>query len=247
MKKQLLFLLTIVALLAGCSTDAAKDSVGPGTGTGGSMARFTIIGNYLYVVNHANLVVYDIAQINTPVNVNKVALDAGVETIFPFRNHLMIGTQTGMLVYNLNDPAKPQMTSRYSHILSCDPVVAQGSYAYVTLRSGTACRNGANLLDILDISNMAAPRLVKSYPMSNPHGLGIDGNLLFVTEGDFGLKVFDATNPTDLKLVETFRDIRSFDVIPINKVLIVTGKDGIYQYSYSDPTKLKLLSHLPVE
>lgn len=211
------------------------------------MARFTITGNHLYVVNNANLMVYDIAQLTTPVNVGKLALDPGVETIFPFGNHLLIGTQRGMLVYALNDPAKPQMLSRYDHIMSCDPVVAQGNYAYVTLRSGTNCRNGQNALDVIDIANMAAPKLLKSYPMTNPHGLGIDGNLLFVTEGDYGLKVFDATNPIDLKLLETFSDIRSFDVIPLNKVLIVTGKDGIYQYSYSNPAKLKLLSKLSVE
>ncbi|GAA4395851.1 hypothetical protein GCM10023187_03290 [Nibrella viscosa] len=249
MKKQLLYWLIGGSLLTGCSADTAKDSVSPGTGTGtgGSMARFTITGNHLYVVNNSSLVVYDIAQLNAPVNVNKISLNPGVETIFPFGNHLLIGTQQGMYIYNLNDPAKPTMTSRYDHIVSCDPVVAQGNYAYVTLRSGTNCRNGLNSLDVVDISNMAAPRLVKSYPMSNPHGLGIEGNLLFVTEGDFGLKVFDAVNPLDLKLMETFKDIRSFDVIPINKVLIVTGKDGIYQYSYSDPAKLKLLSKMPVE
>ena len=103
------------------------------------------------------------------------------------------------------------------------------------------------MLDVLDIRDLKTPRVVRSYGMQSPHGLGIDGNRLFVTEGDGGLRMMDATNPTDLREIQHLTDVRAYDVIPNEKLLIVTGKDGIFQYSYADPTQLKLISKLVVE
>ena len=37
---------------------------------------------------------------------------------------------------------------------SCDPVVVQGDYAFVTLRGGTECQGFSNQLDIIDISTL---------------------------------------------------------------------------------------------
>ncbi|GAB3325897.1 hypothetical protein GCM10027299_24610 [Larkinella ripae] len=251
MKNNFLSLLIGLAALTGCSELGSKDSanVSPsgGSGTGGSMARFAVAGNYLYVVNHNSLLVYDVQKTADPNRLQKVPLDFGVETIFPYNNHLFIGTQTGMYIMNLDNPASPRQTALYRHIFSCDPVVAQGNYAYVTLRNGTACNTGPNRLEVVDISNLSNPVQVNSIDMINPHGLGIDGNLLFVSEGDAGLKVFDATDPVKLKLIKTFTDIRSYDVIPNRSVLIVTGKDGIFQYRYDASQQLTLLSKLPVE
>ncbi|WP_128543972.1 LVIVD repeat-containing protein [Larkinella soli] len=252
MKNLLILTMIGLAVLAGCSETGTRDSSGMpnpdgGSGQGGSMARFTVAGNYLYVVNTHSLNVYDVTQNADPKSLGKVTLGFGVETIFPYKNHLFIGTQTGMHIMNLANPAQPQQTSFYRHIYSCDPVVAQGDYAYVTLRSGTACNTGPNRLEVVDIKNLANPVRVSTIPMTNPHGLGIDGNLLFVSEGDHGLKVFDATDPLNLRLLKNFTDLRSYDVIPGNHLLIVTGRDGIFQYRYDDSQELTLLSKLPID
>src|SRR5690606_2577958 len=96
-----------------------------------------------------------------------------IETIFPYEDKLFIGARSGMHIYDLATPENPQKISTYSHINSCDPVVVSGDYAYVTLRSGTTCEGFSNQLEVLDISNLASPSLVKVYPMHNPHGLGV--------------------------------------------------------------------------
>jgi hypothetical protein len=121
-------------------------------------------------------------------------------------------------------------------------------YAYVTLRSGTACQGFTNQLEVIDISDLRTPSLVKVYPMQNPHGLGIDNGTLFICEGEYGLKVFDAKNVTtiDQGLLAHFKDKDAYDVIPLGNILVVIGKDGLYQYDYSDPKNLKLLSVIPV-
>jgi hypothetical protein len=82
--------------------------------------------------------------------------------------------------------------------------------------------------------------------MQHPHGLGIDGNILFVCEGQFGLKVFDASDPSNLVQTQFIPGVKSYDVIPFNKILLLTGENGLYQYRYTDPQRLELLSVIPV-
>mgnify|MGYP005848750663 CR=1 FL=1 len=82
--------------------------------------------------------------------------------------------------------------------------------------------------------------------MIKPHGLGIDNRKLFVSEGEFGLKIMDAADPLNIKLIDHIKDIKTFDVIPFNGVLMVTGESGINQYDYSDIHNLKHLSTIPV-
>jgi hypothetical protein len=127
--------------------------------------------------------------------------------------------------------------------------VVKDTIAFVTLRSGTTCRSDfSNQLDVIDISNLKKPKLVTSYPMYNPHGLGVDGNLLFICEGDKGLEVYktnDLMNISSNKITE-FTGIDAFDVIPYRNTLLMIGNDGLYQFDYSNPEQIELLSTLPV-
>jgi hypothetical protein len=238
----------LVILGFSCKSDSVSVVNNAGsTGTGGSMARFTIMGDYLYVVDNNSLKTYNISNTADPVFVKKHTLGTTVETIFPFKEHLLVGTMTGMYIYSVEKPESPVLKSVYNHVVACDPVVADGKYAYVTLRGGTNCRRAINALDVIDISDMNKPSLVKSFPMENPHGLGVDGKYLFVCEGDFGLKIFDKTNPISPKEIANYKEVRSFDVIPNNNSLIVTGKDGILQYAYNEKNEVKLLSKIEAQ
>lgn len=221
------------------------------TGIGGSLARFTISRNHLYAVTDNDLLVFTLTDDFDPNLVNTVSVGWAIETIFPFQSNLLIGSQFGMFIYTLADPSFPRQLSQFEHLRSCDPVVATGHHAFITLRSGTVCRDGVNQLDVLDISDLERPTLLNSYPMTNPHGLGIKNETLFVCEGDAGLKVFDASQiladeGLSLPEIAHFENIHAFDVIPLFNVLLMVGEDGFYQYDFSDPTNIFQLSHLAV-
>lgn len=220
----------------------------PTTGISGSMARFTIYSDYMYAVENSKLKLFNIATVPGMTAGNEILLDRVVETIFPYDDKLFLGTTTGMLVYSLSSPATPVFVSAFDHINSCDPVVVQGNLAYVTLRSGNNCFGSTNELDVVDISSIQNPFLVKTYPMFNPHGLGIDSNVLFVCDGDAGLKIYDATDPMEIHMNQLahFPEIKTFDVIPLNGVLMMIGADGLYQYDYSNINDIVLLSTIPV-
>lgn len=215
-------------------------------GTGGSTARFTLMNGNLYTVDKFRLKLFNVSNPSEPRFLSSIQIGTGIETIFPYQDKLFIGSTMGMHIYDATNPSAPVKLSTYQHLTSCDPVVVQGKYAYVTLRSGSFCRRGINVLDVLNIEDASKPVLVSSFPMLNPHGLAVSGSNLFVCEGQYGIKAFD--NSDVLKIGERQRafvtGINAADVIPGPGSLIVTGIRGIYQYDYSDPSALKLLSHL---
>ena len=223
---------------------ASGDFSGPSYGQGGSMARFTLMDGHLYAVDDHSLRLFDVHQANKPKFVKDIPLGWGIETIFPYKQKLFIGSMTGMHIYDASTPSAPEPMAVYQHMMACDPVVVNDDYAFVTLRSGTTCRMSENALHVLDIKDLYHPKLLKSYEMENPHGLGLKGNHLYICEGDFGLKSFDATDVMQIgkNLLEHHKDRRAIDVIPAPKSLIVTGPDGVCQYDYSNPGKLRLLS-----
>lgn len=231
------------------SSLAIAPGTGSGPGVGGSMARFTIAGNFLYTLTGGNLQPFDVTTETNPVPLAPQYVMWDIETIFPYNNYLFLGSSSGMHIFDLSSPGNPQRVSTYEHIRSCDPVVVQDKYAYVTLRSGTECQGFTNQLEVIDIENVTSPNLVKIYPMTNPHGLGIDGNLLFICDGADGLKIYDAADVNTIgdKLVRHYENIHAYDVIPFKNVLLMIGEDGLFQYDYSDPGNITLLSHLTVQ
>jgi hypothetical protein len=218
----------------------------PNYGIGGSMARFTLAHGHLYTLDGHLLNTYNVALPFTPDLKSTIDVAFDVETIFPYRNFLFFGTATGMLIYDNSNPAQPQFISRYDHLDACDPVVVEGNTAYVTLRSGTNCNNFINELQIIDVSNVHSPRELARYPMHNPHGLGIDRGTLFICDGAQGLKVFDAKNPQRIELMGHYPAADAYDAIPLGNTLLLIAADGLYQYDYTDPANMRLLSVLHV-
>ena len=217
-------------------------------GTGGSMARFTLMDGHLFAVDAFTLRVFDVQNPAEPKFLKPIELGWGIETIFPFDQKLFIGSNRGMHIYDASTPSAPTRLAVYEHVLSCDPVVVNEDYAFVTLRSGNFCNNGVNELHVIDIKNPSQPKLMKAYPMLNPHGLGLAENYLYVAEGKHGLKSFKINDvlTIDKNQLEFLQSMKSSDLIPGPKSLIVIGPDGVCQYDYSNPAQLKKLSCIQV-
>lgn len=228
------------------SGGSASASTSP-FGVGGSMARFTVVNDYLYGVSASSLNVVSIANAADPVFSNTVNLGGGIETIYPFKNRLFIGSVSGMFIYDISNPTIPVRQGAFTHATSCDPVIADDYNAFVTLRSGTACQGFSNQLDVLDIANINAPALIKSYPLTNPHGLAKDESILIICDGKAGLKFYNSSNTSNINLLKTIRGIEAYDVIAQNKWALVVAKDGLYQYDYSNLSNIKLLSKLTIQ
>ena len=219
----------------------SESANGGGTGEGGSMARFKIVGDFLYIVDWHNINVFNISNLEKPEVLESVFAGFDIETIFNRGEHLFLGSRSGMYIYNISRPETPTFVSEFQHGTACDPVVVDDQYAYVTLRGGNDCGATESGLFVIDITDLKKPFEVKSYPMDGPYGLGIKDNLIFICDGDSGLKVYNKEDVMDLKLVNHFKDIQTYDVIPLNAQLLMVGDKVLYQYEYLE-NQIRLLS-----
>ncbi len=203
-------------------------------GQGGSLAKFKIVDDFLYAVDSHNINIFNIETLESPQQLNSIFAGFDIETIFNRGNYLFLGSMRGMYIYDIEAPASPQFVSEFQHGTACDPVVVDNNYAYITLRAGNSCGAIDSSLQIVDITDLYNPELIKSYKMDNPYGLGIKNNLLFICDGSSGFKVYDKTDVEDLRLVNHFENIITYDVIPLDNHLLMIGEEVLYQYTYSD-------------
>jgi hypothetical protein len=220
------------------------------TGVGGSLARFTIGFNRLYVADDSDqLKVFSLRTPEKPELVNTSYIGWAIETIFPYGEHLFIGAANGMHIVSVEDPDNPQHLSTFWHTTACDPVYIDGDYAYVTLRDGTECEGFANQLDVVNIEDLFNPRLVRTFPMHHPIGLSVRDKHLYLCDDDAGLKVFDASDPAQVgnRLLKQIKNINAVDAIalPGRPVLMIIGRDGLYQFDISEPANPLPLSVIP--
>ncbi len=240
MKKHLsllFFSLLLFACEKSLDSPASQNIGSEGIGQGGSLARFAIVGNSLFTVDHQSLNQFELDGSGIPSNPNSRYIGNGVETIFPMNNYLFIGTISGMHIYDVSNSAFNHLSTT-NHIRSCDPVVANDSLAFLTLRTNAAlgrCMRGVNQLQVYDVKNVVDPQQIASLDMSSPMGLGLFQDHLFVCDNSM-VKVIDYSLPNFPKL-RTFMNLPNvFDVIPLQNHLLFLTPDAIYQYGYSNTT-----------
>ena len=241
--KRISLLVLLITVMVACSKDNASVTNNGSVGKGGSLARFSIVGNYLYMVDNTSLITYDITNAINPVLKNKLSMAIGIETIYPYKDKLFIGSRDGMYIYDLKQPDLPVLLGTARHVRSCDPVVANDSIAYVTLRSGTPCGTVAtDALFIYNVKNLLQPTEIKSLALSTPYGLGIKDSTLFVCRGDSGMSLVNVKKPEQPVLVRTIKDGVYYDVIPIDNLLICQVKTGLILYDIADVSNMKMIT-----
>jgi hypothetical protein len=207
------------------------------------MASFAIYNNILYTLTNSQMKIFSIAN-TQPVLINSTWTNWQSQTLFISGQLMFAGTRQGLLIYSLANPSLPLQVAAYNHLYSCDPVVVEGNYAYYTMLSGNSCGQATSGVGVVDISDPTKPTEVNFFALASPNGIGVDNKRLFVCNGNNGLNIYNAANPTTIvsNKLASFTNIQAYDVIPNNNVLIVIGKGGLMQYDYTDITNIKLLS-----
>jgi hypothetical protein len=219
---------------------------GSSNGINGSMSRFSLYDNKLYVVLENMMTIFDLSTSNPTKVKESVYIGSNVETIFSYKDNLFMGTPTGMLIYSVKNPYMPEYMSSITHAFGCDPVVVDNDLAYVTVHSGNNCGQNTNELFIVDVKDVKNPKeLVSFKTLVSPKGLGIDAGNLFLC--DDGLKIFRITDSPSSLLVNLIKHVpgmAGYDLIPFNNTLMMIAEDGLYQYDYTNTNDIKFLSKL---
>ena len=236
MKKLIIICVLVSMANLACDKQASAPSgSSSGTGTGGSLARFTIVGNTLYMVDYMSLKVYNITDPANTTHIRTKTIGRNIETIFSYKDALFMGSSEGVYIYSLQDPLNPIELGRATHARSCDPVVANDSIAYVTLRGGTACGPAQDGLYIHSVKNPANIQMIKLYLMGTPKGLGLKDNFLYVCQLQQGLSVLDVTDPLNPVEVKKITGSEFHDVIPFGNLLICYVTGGLALYDITQP------------
>lgn len=235
-----------LALFA-CTDDGGdfSPSESGGTGTAGSFASFVIVGEHLYALNGTQVKTFALSANGEMTLTNELELFSTLETLFPYGDMLLVGSQQGVFFLDRTNPSQLERISVYRHITSCDPVVASGTIAYSTLRS-TRCRFGnVDQLDVIDFSDIDNPTVIRSYPSVEPLGLGLRGQFLFLCESG-GLSMYDTADPANLEKMDElmFDDAIAIDVIPTDQFLIVTTNKGIYNVQFADTGDMRVIGQI---
>src|SRR2546421_2816 len=131
---------------------ASAGSSSATSGAGGSLAKFAVVDDYLYIVDAHNLNIFDLSDPAKPRQKTSIMAGFDIETIFAYKKKLFLGASNGMYVYSIEDPLKPVKEAAITHFRACDPVVSNDTVSYVTLRStGSQCGSSKNVLNIYDI------------------------------------------------------------------------------------------------
>ena len=238
----------LLLFLLACSDDGTTFSPNAnpgGTGTAGSFASFVIVEDYLYALNGSSVKTFELGA-NGEMNLtDELDLSATLETVFPYESMLLVGSQQGVFFLDRSNPAALERLSVYSHITSCDPVVASDNIAYSTLRS-TRCRFGnVDQLDVIDFSDIQNPTIIRSYEAIEPLGLALRGQFLFLCE-NAGLSMYDTADPANLTKMDElmFDGAIAIDVIPTSQFLIVTTNKGIYNVQFSDTGDMQVIGQV---
>lgn len=224
---------------------ANSSSSSPGTGNGiaGSMAKMVLTADHLYTISEPHtLGIVNATNAASPTLTGTMSAGFDLETVFPFNDKLFLGSQEGMYIYDISNPDKPTPAATFTHGHACDPVITDGNYAYITLHTGTVCGGISNELDVVNVQNLQQTSQVKIYPMTKPGGLSKDNNLLFICDGDEGVKLYDASDPANLQFISQIGQTTATDVIATNGHLLVTASSGLYQYDYSNIHDIRLVS-----
>ena len=220
---------------------------GSSAGTSGTINKLATANGHLYAITSNDLHVFDVSSDLTLVNTLS-DFSSQMETIIIEGEEAFIGKVDGMEIVNISVPSSPITVNEFWHPEACDPVLPHVDVAYVTLRTDGPCQGRQNVLDVvsLDRSNFNLD-LITVIPMASPFGMTIVDNVLYVGEGENGLKTFDVTERESPVLIEWNQDVTAYDIImhPTRDVLLLAGPDGMSQYGQDETNStLTLVSHI---
>lgn len=247
--KKIILLLILPLVLLNCSADGTNSEMKSSTGKGGSLSRFVILGDYMYVADHTNLNVFQIKNPKNPIKAGTAAIGftSNIETLSSFGDYLYVGSQNGFFIYDVyKNPEKPKQLAEVQHFKACDPVVANETHAYVTLHTSEFnCGNTINQLQVYNITNADNPVMIDYKDMTSPKGLALYNDYLFVCDDE--VKIYDISNPAKLNIITSISR-KAFDIIIKDNLIVLISKNGIYQYRLDngDVNKINELSTIKI-
>lgn len=250
--KYFLGLFVLISFVVACG-DNIGISIGDNSGSSnvlqGSYATIIPVDDYLYAVDKGELYTFKMIDKKAEL-VNQQDVGFNIENLHHNEGRLLIGSQEALYIYAIDNDGIPvrKSTTEYQQLdifYPCDPVIAEGNYAYVTLSSGQGnCRNTRiNELRIFDITTLTKPVLISQLSLNEPKGLGLKDDHLYICTRS-GLQVVNIKDKKVPQIVNDVNDITGKDIIVNGDKLTIIDKTKLAQYKIESPKKITFLSNI---
>jgi hypothetical protein len=101
----------------------------------------------------------------------------------------------------------------------------------------------SSVLAVYDVSNPQSPNLLTNVGMSQPYGLAVENNWLFVCdEGREGVVIFDVTDPNFPEEKGIISVAQPRDIILTYPYMIISSKTSFKIYNYSNALEATYVS-----
>lgn len=241
----LVFLLLL--FFSGCSKD---QNMSFEDGQSGSITRFVVHNDYMYVLNLNEVKTFSLSNPDNPQLVNVLTTDYGLETIIIYDETIFIGSTNALYILGIDQPGNPVLLSKSERgtilLEGCDPVVVKDNFAFSTIKIiNNVCGNiNANsALVVYNVEDKLNPVFIGQYPLNQPNGLGYKGDYLLVCdEGSQLMEVFDISNPYEVVLTDySFGVSDPVDIIIKGEQAIISSKKEFQFYDISDIADIRPL------
>lgn len=202
----------------------------------GAVYDIRVSGNYAYVATGSSgLHIVDISNPSTPAEVGSLRNIGRVESVSVSGSYACVTLEwrsdgVGVVIADISDPTQPIQVGTFS----CP----------VALRSKCIYRNDIayfirnyNRIQLLGLSDPANPVQMGYTPeIGNIQDFALDGDYLYVTEGDYQLRIFGVSNPEQPVQVLSFPlESRAKRIVIHDAVAYLTCDDGLHVIDISDP------------
>jgi hypothetical protein len=218
-------------------------------GQAGMLNSVVVVNNFLYTVGGNQLQTFDLTQ---QIPIDSIKHSSVFVSISSFDDLLFAGTRSNMLIYKIDQNGKPRLFQSFQHNTDCDPFVANDQLAFIAINTATTCKsdNIANELALIKTRSRIdffQPERLATHPMTSPHGLGLQNDILYLCEGAAGLKVIQYESNGQIKVLHHYRDVHALSVTVLSERLWVVTPTALLLYAYKPNQALELVSKIPIE
>jgi len=205
---------------------------------GGIVNDVEVSGNYAYVAQGCDLVIYDVTNVSDPLEVGRAITPSVVPDIAIKNNYAYLaGSDNGLVIIDITNPSSPELVGSCDTAGYANSVAVSGNYAYVA--------DEGNGLVIIDITNNSAPAIIGSYIDDVACVVAVSGNYAYVSDGWNGISIVNVSDPAASTFAGNFDTNGSFahDIaVSGNYAYLANGFDGLQILDVSYPEDPALIN-----
>lgn len=204
-----------------------------------SVDRYSVKGNYVYIIYGTDLKIFNIEDPTNPQQVGTCSISSYAYHIYVAGNYLFLAEETDwtqdtwqIQIIDISNPTAPVVSG------SCP---FSGDPKELTVTGGTAlAAERERGLYIFDVSKPTSPRFLKNYDFSwSPFDIVVEGSRAYVVDNHKELYIFDISAPSSPVILGKYLCPETIAAISLigNYAYLTTWGSGLEIINVKDPTR----------